>query len=91
MSLPTGRALIFVSAEGENSIVVVSGANQAVLADEVPAARVLLSQLEVPVAAIETAFRLGRATGSVTVLNPAPAMELPPMIFWTAAASERLL
>lgn len=77
VSLPTGRALIFVSAEGENSIVVVSGANQAVLADEVPAARVILSQLEVPVAAIETAFRQGRTTGSVTVLNPAPAKEIP--------------
>lgn len=77
VSLPTGRALIFVSAEGENSIVVVSGANQAVLADDVPTARVMLSQLEVPVAAIETAFRQGRANGSVTVLNPAPAAEIP--------------
>lgn len=77
VSLPTGRALIFVSAEGENSIVVVSGANQAVLADEVPLARVMLSQLEVPVAAIETAFRQARALGTITVLNPAPAGPIP--------------
>lgn len=77
VSLPTGRALIFVSAEGENSIVVVSGANQAVLVDSLPSAAVWLSQLEVPVAAIERAFTAARSSGAVTVLNPAPAMNLP--------------
>ncbi|MEY4340493.1 MAG: ribokinase, partial [Actinomycetota bacterium] len=77
VSLPTGRALILVSAEGENSIVVVSGANQAVLVDDIPAAAVVLSQLEVPVAAIESSFQRARAEGAITVLNPAPAMAVP--------------
>lgn len=76
-SEPTGRALIFVSDEGENSIVVVAGANDTVRADEVPAARVYLAQLEVPVAAIERAFTVARAAGAVTVLNPAPVKPVP--------------
>jgi ribokinase len=74
---PSGRALIFVSAEGENSIVVVAGANDTVTADAVPPARVVLSQLEVPVHAIERAFRAARAAGAITVLNPAPVKGLP--------------
>ena len=74
---PSGRALIFVSAEGENSIVVVAGANATVTADEVPTARVVLAQREVPVEAIERAFAAARAAGATTVLNPAPAASLP--------------
>jgi ribokinase len=77
VSLPTGRALIFVSSEGENSIVVVAGANQAVLVESMPSATVTLSQLEVPVSAIEAAFLQARAAGSITVLNPAPATGVP--------------
>lgn len=77
VSLPTGRALIFVSSEGENSIVVVAGANQAVLVESMPSATVTLSQLEVPVSAIEAAFLQARAAGSITVLNPAPATAVP--------------
>ncbi len=74
---PSGRALIFVSAESENSIVVVAGANDTVSADSVPKASVYLSQLEVPVPAIERAFTVARAAGALTVLNPAPVKALP--------------
>jgi ribokinase len=74
---PSGRAMIFVSAEGENSIVVVAGANDKVSAQRLPTARVVLSQLEVPVDAIERAFAAARATGAITVLNPAPVKALP--------------
>jgi ribokinase len=77
VSLPTGRALIFVAPGGENSIVVVGGANHAVRALETPPARVVLAQLEVPVNAIERSFRAARGRGSLTVLNPAPATPLP--------------
>jgi ribokinase len=76
-ALPSGRALIFVSAEGENSIVVVAGANDTVTAHTTPAARVVLAQLEVPVDAIERAFTAARAAGATTVLNPAPVKPLP--------------
>lgn len=74
----TGRALIGVSDAGENSIIVVPGANATVTIDELPAARVVLAQLEVPLDTVRRAFQLARAAGVTTVLNPAPAQPLPP-------------
>lgn len=70
---PTGRALIGVSAAGENSIIVVAGANASVAGDALPPAKVVLAQLEVPIAAVERALAAARAAGATTVLNPAPA------------------
>lgn len=78
---PTGRALIGVSAEGENSIIVVPGANARLAASDVTvaagSARVVLVQLEVPLATVRAALVAGRAAGATTVLNPAPATGLP--------------
>lgn len=70
----TGRALIEVDEHGENSIVVVPGANAVVASDRLPISRVLLAQLEIPIEAVVNAFRV---TDAVTVLNPAPATALP--------------
>lgn len=78
--LPTGRALITVGDDAENSIVVVPGANGAVVVDSIPPARVVLAQLEIPLDAVVEAFRLARASGATTVLNPAPAAELPDVL-----------
>lgn len=75
-SVATGRALIGVSSAGENSIIVVAGANGTVTGEELPASKVLLAQLEVPLAAVERALATARASGAVTVLNPAPAAAL---------------
>ena len=75
---PTGRALIAVDAQGENTIVVVPGANTTVVADRLPPARVILVQLEIPLATVEAALVLARGRGAVAVLNPAPATDLPP-------------
>lgn len=76
---PTGRALIVVDERGENSIVVVPGANASVLPPfDLPASAVVLCQLEVPIESVVAAFRAGRAAGARTILNPAPAAELPP-------------
>lgn len=75
--VPTGRALIGVGDSGENSIIVVPGANATVQVDELPAARVVLAQLEVPLDTVRRAFELARAAGATTVLNPAPAQALP--------------
>ena len=72
----TGRALIGVAASGENSIIVIAGANGTVTADEVPAGRVVLTQLEVPLPAVERALAAGRAAGAITVLNPAPVQPI---------------
>lgn len=81
---PSGTALIEVDASGMNRIVVVPGANDRVTAAQVTAAiesmddvSVVLTQGEVPIAAIEAALRAGRARGARTILNPAPVRDYP--------------
>jgi len=75
---PTGTALITVSDAGENTIVVVSGANKRLTADDTASVTlkpgdVVLSQFEVPQTAIRALFSRARSAGAKTVLNPAPA------------------
>ena len=80
---PTGRALIGVSDDAENLIIVVPGANHALSVADVDAAsrllasaKVLLMQLEVPLDVVRRAAeRAGDDT--IIVLNPAPAVPLP--------------
>ena len=72
----TGRALITVDAAGENSIVVVPGANAELHRAPRPAARVVLGQLEIPVDVVADGFAQARAFGAVAILNPAPAAAL---------------
>jgi ribokinase len=78
----TGMALILVNRDAENMIVVDSGANARLSADHVRAAagrivqsRLVMAQLETPVAATEAAFGLARQAGARTLLNAAPAPE----------------
>lgn len=78
---PTGTALITV-AGGDNTIVVVAGANGAVTGDAVPSnvlqpGDVLMAQFETPMEAIVTAFGTARSDGATTFLNPAPAATIP--------------
>jgi len=80
----TGVASIIVDDDARNCIIVTPGANQSLTAEDVRRASaalhvadVLLCQLEVPVDAVLEAFRLARAAGVKTVLNPAPARHLP--------------
>jgi len=73
---PSGRALITVSEGGENTIVVVPGANALVTADAAPAGRVVLAQLEIPVESVIRSFVDAKRRGSTTILNPAPAAVL---------------
>ncbi|MEO6570615.1 MAG: ribokinase [Ilumatobacteraceae bacterium] len=74
---PTGRALIAVDARGENSIIVVPGANGEVDDVELPPSTAVLCQLEIPLDTVTTVIVAARAAGSLTVLNPAPARPLP--------------
>ena len=78
--VPTGRALIGVSADAENSIIVVAGANALLTAEHVAGAagraRVVLAQLEVPLSTVYAALQAGRDAGAITILNPAPATDL---------------
>jgi len=80
---PTGVAMIWVDRSGQNSIVVASGANQALVASEVEAmravfrgARFVLFQLETPLDTVAAALRLAREEGAQTMLDPAPAQAL---------------
>jgi ribokinase len=79
--VPSGIALITVSEDGENQIVVSPGANDRLTPDDVGqagaalgAAAVTLLQLEVPLDAVAAA---ARAAGGTVVLNPAPVRDLP--------------
>lgn len=81
---PTGRALISVGDDGENSIVVIPGANARLGVEQIQVygsliarASVVLAQLEVPIPTIIAAFEVARAVGATTILNPAPAQTLP--------------
>ncbi len=74
---PTGTALITVAA-GDNTIIVVPGANgcwpDSPLPEAVAAAAILLCQLEIPLAVVQ---RAAARTGGRLVLNAAPAVPLP--------------
>jgi len=67
---PTGVAFISVDLTGENRIILVSGANASAAPRLLPA-RVYLTQLEVPLAAVEL-FLMDRPPGSISILNAAP-------------------
>ena len=75
--VPTGRALITVDEDAENTIVVVPGANGKVRAVDISDARVLIAQLEIPLPGVVEVMQQARERGLLTILNPAPAIRLP--------------
>ncbi|MFF0742897.1 ribokinase [Streptomyces sp. NPDC004111] len=82
---PTGQAHICVDDLGENTIVVIPGANGAVTeadaeraAATIAAADVLLLQLETPLPAVVRAALIAGRAGTRVVLNASPVAEVPP-------------
>lgn len=75
--IATGRAMISVDDRAENSIIVIPGANARVDASSIPAGRVVLVQLETTLEVVATALHAARRRGAITILNPAPATEVP--------------
>jgi len=82
--VPTGVGFILVDEAGHNCIALDPAANDLLSAAEVTGSRlafqqstVVLTQLEIPVEAAETALSLGRAERAITILNPAPVRPLP--------------
>ncbi|WP_406916540.1 ribokinase [Klebsiella oxytoca] len=80
----TGVALIFVNAEGENTIGIHAGANAALSVAQVDAekeriagAQALLMQLESPLESVLAAAKIAHQNQTSVILNPAPARELP--------------
>jgi ribokinase len=83
----TGVGIIILNQEGDNFILLDMGANELMDASFVDTAEpliaasdVVMSVLEIPVAAAARAMELGRKHGKTTILNPAPARALPPDI-----------
>jgi ribokinase len=84
-TVASGAALIVVDDNGENIIVVASGANMQLSETDVERAEqviaasdVLVLQLEVPLPVVTRAAQIAQAHQVTVVLNPAPARELPP-------------
>lgn len=83
---PSGVALVVVSRDGQNSIVVVPGANAALSPGDIEAeagrfaaARYVLLQLESPIDTVTAAARAARRAGARVIIDPAPALpDLPP-------------
>lgn len=80
----TGTALITVDGKGENEIIVISGSNMCLGAEEVAAqislfqrARVVLTQLEIPLPTVLKTAELAKQNEAIFILNPAPANTLP--------------
>jgi ribokinase len=94
LSGPSGTAIIVVDADGENSIVVAPGANgqlnpkdahvRAVISD----CDVLLTQLEIPVAAALTAARQARSSGAIVMVNASPGGRDPSALADLAAVAD---
>lgn len=79
---PSGVALITVNEEGENNIVVASGANMQLKPAEIDdrllqQAGFILIQLEIPLSTIEHIAHTAKRYDTKLVLNPAPATVLP--------------
>ncbi|MCD8031269.1 MAG: ribokinase [Bacteroides sp.] len=77
---PSGVALIHVDSNGENTIVVASGANNSLSVEDINKAEaamkeayILMMQLEIPVETVSFAAKAARKNGTIVVLNPAPA------------------
>lgn len=75
--VPTGIAIVGVSDSGENLIMVVPGANLSEADIFIDQCDLVIAQLEIPLASVALAMSRGRAAGALTVLNAAPARDLP--------------
>lgn len=80
---PSGVALITVDEQGENSIVVASGANANLFPEDlkpalhkVSEAGIILMQLEIPLETVRFVAEYAASKGIQVILNPAPAQAL---------------
>jgi ribokinase len=85
----TGAAYIFVNdTTGDNAIIVCPGAASLITVTDIDAnakllqsAGIFVTQLEQPIDAAFRALEISRLAGVTTILNPAPATDLPAEIF----------
>jgi ribokinase len=81
---PSGTAIILLTPDGQNRIMLAGGANALLRPEDVAAhaaafegARMLVCQLEVPLETVEAAVVFAAARNVPVLLNPAPARVLP--------------
>jgi ribokinase len=88
-TISSGIAVITVDQKGENNIIVIPGANGKVNQDDVnklssllPQTKILLLQLEIPLATVILAIQKAREANIKVILDPAPAPKnLPDEIY----------
>lgn len=78
----TGTAIVVVDGAGDNTIVVIPGANHAVSREDVNGAAigegdVVLVQFELPIDVVGATLDRAQQLGARTILNPAPAQSAP--------------
>ncbi|MHC0442525.1 ribokinase [Flavobacterium sp. 3-210] len=85
---PTGVAVITVNSEGENSIIVASGANALLQSNDVLAgiekaadSKWIITQLESPIAVVIDLAKYTKINNKHLILNPAPAAILPNEVY----------
>jgi ribokinase len=83
----TGVACIELDTQGENRIIISSGANSALSLKDLQSlrrmwgeARVLVTQLEIPLPTVEGALKIAKVKGIITLLNPSPPRPLSPKL-----------
>lgn len=88
----SGVALITIDAAGQNTIIVVPGANGTFSPDRLGpsvarmrSARVVLLQLEIPLGTVERAAADSRSAGATVLLDPAPACAVPSQVLALAS------
>jgi ribokinase len=92
VAVPSGIAQIQVAVSGENSIIVVPGANSKVdpayidkHVELIRSAGMVLCQLELPMETVSHTLKLCASASVPVMLDPAPAAPLPPAI-WSQVA-----
>jgi ribokinase len=82
---PTGSATVIVDRQGRNFVVVDPGANhdcdeqdvRVAVASRITGSSVIVTNFEVPMAAVIAAAKTAKSYGATVVVNPAPAVPLP--------------
>ena len=84
----TGAALVLLEQNGQNRIIVASGANQRFHPEHLDGiesliahSQVLVMQLETPLETVMKAAKIAKEAGTQVVLNPAPGKPLPAELF----------
>ena len=86
--LTTGVAVISV-AGGDNKIIVIAGANEAVSPESIrhiplQAKSVCVAQLETPVTTVQAFFQRAKESGAICILNPSPSTKEGGILFQLA-------